>query len=365
MRILYDGAVWAGADDGGVTRYFSALVRRLPVDWEVVVTTCRRNRGPDLGAHPGLLTYSFPHHAFRPNRIARFVERWYFRSVEWRRTADLIHPTYYFSLTGRTFERRRAPIVLTVWDMIHERFPQELDPNGTFAALKQRAIRSASVVLCISETTRRDLIELYRVNEDRVVVTPLAPSIDRGMADDHEPVPPSPYVLFVGQRRGYKNFAGLLKAFAIARSRVPDLTLAAVGPPPAADERRQVSEAGLVGTVRFLGRVSDTYLARLYSQSGCLAYPSLYEGFGIPPLEAMACGTVVVAAACGSIPEVVGDAAILVDPADFHEMADALVTAVTDSTIRRRLLAAGRERLRAFSWDDLATKTVAAYESVL
>ena len=113
-----------------------------------------------------------------------------------------------------------------------------------------------------------------------------------------------------------------------------------------------------------MGPVPDPHLAKLYRHSVCLVYPSLYEGFGIPPLEAMACDTAVVAAARGSIPEVVGNAASLVDPAAPEEIARAIVRIATDSAERARLVEAGRRRVREFSWDDLADRTVAVYEAV-
>ncbi len=363
-RVLYDGAVWLGGTPGGVQRYFEALITRLPPDWEPVATTSRPDGGPFLGDHPRLHRAVFRRHAFRPNRLARVVERLYFRWLAVRRPPDVVHLTYYFSLTGKPLDRLGAPVVLTVWDMIHERYAAELDPAGEVSALKRRAVEAASVVICISHTTRRDLVETFGTDEAKIVVTHLAPSIDRSMAGGPEPVPDRPFVLFVGNRPRYKNFEGLLAAFAGARAELPELTLAVVGDAFTKIEARGISERGLDDAVHLVGRVSDHHLAKLYSCSLCLAYPSLYEGFGLPPLEAMACGTVVVASARGSIPEVVGDAGVLVDPEDPAEMARALVSVATDTSLRSRLVAAGSERVGRFSWDDLARQTLAVYDSV-
>src|SRR5205085_2468268 len=177
-------------------------------------------------------------------------------------------------------------------------------------------------------------------------------------------VPARAYSLHVGARAGYKNFAGLLSAFARAGASLAGASLCVVGPPFAPGEQRRIAELGLAGRVEHYGQVDDNHLAKLYRCSVALVYPSLYEGFGIPPVEAMSCGTAVVAANRSSIPEVVGDAALLFDPDSADELTEALILLARDPSARESLAARGRERARLFSWEDTASRTLAVYRSV-
>ena len=192
MRVLYDGAAWLGGAPGGIRRYFQAIISRLPADWNPVVTTSGPGGAPVLGAHP-----RSPHVAVPPPRIPSEPRRPCPRALvlpagRRRRPPDMVHPSYYFSLTGRPLDRLSAPVVLTVWDMIHERYPRELDPSGEVSALKRRAVAEAAAVICISSTTRRDLIDCFGTDGSKIVVTPLAPGIDGTRPDGPSPCPTHP-----------------------------------------------------------------------------------------------------------------------------------------------------------------------------
>jgi glycosyltransferase involved in cell wall biosynthesis len=248
--------------------------------------------------------------------------------------------------------------------MIHELFPAELDPKGRHAEEKRRAIMAAQAVICISENTKNDLLERYPVAPEKVRVTHLASAIDASLANGPEPVPERRYFLYVGLRYGYKNFNGLLTAFARALSARPDLALCVVGAPFSDSESKLIAGLGLTTAVEHYGQVSDAHLAKLYQQSVAFVYPSFYEGFGIPPLEAMACGTPVVASNRSSIPEVVGDAALLFDPEKTDELTDILIKLADDSPERQRLIAKGLERVKAFSWNKTVSQTLQIYREV-
>jgi glycosyltransferase involved in cell wall biosynthesis len=239
-----------------------------------------------------------------------------------------------------------------------------MDPAGQYAEEKRRAIMSAQRVICISESTKRDLLERYPVREERVSVTHLASEIDAGMAHGPEPTPAPPFYLYVGSRSSYKNFAGLLRAFAKAVSVKPGLALCVVGDPFTEAEGRLVADLKLGGHVEHYGHASDSHLAKLYRRSVALVYPSLYEGFGIPPLEAMSCGTVAVVSNVSSLPEVVGDAGLMFDPRSADELIDILLSLPGDETKREELILKGRRRAREFSWDKTAAQTVEVYRSL-
>jgi glycosyltransferase involved in cell wall biosynthesis len=177
------------------------------------------------------------------------------------------------------------------------------------------------------------------------------------------------FVLYAGNIKPHKNLDRLIEAFAILRRRPgnEDVKLLIIG-----DEiqrygslRRTVEMAGVRQDVRFFGFVPDATLAALYRMAAVFAFPSLYEGFGLPPLEAMACGTPVVTSRVSSLPEVVGDAALLVDPYDIRSIADGLMQVLDDDETRERLIAHGHARARHFNWDNSVRAVLRAYRTAL
>lgn len=362
MHILYDGKIYLMQSAGGVNRYFANLIRRLPPDFRPVLTTCE-TRAVNYPAHPNLEVRRF--RQFRPLGLSYRLEKIYFDRASASRRFDLAHPTYYTLLTRREVSEYRCPVVVTVWDMIHELFPADLDPLGRSAEEKRRAVLAAQAVICISENTKKDLLERYpSLPEGRVRVTHLASEIDASLSHGPEGVPARPYFLYVGLRYRYKNFTALLTSFAKLRPSRPHAALCVVGAPFDAEECKLIAGLGLGDAVEHYGQVSDAHLAKLYRRSVAFVYPSLYEGFGIPPLEAMSCGTPVVAAERSSVPEVVGDAGLLFDPDSPDDLTDILRLLLDDEAERERLIARGRERARAFSWDKTVGQTLEIYRAV-
>ena len=248
--------------------------------------------------------------------------------------------------------------------MIHERYPNFFAPDDITVEAKKRAILAAETIICISHNTKRDLLERYNISESKVVVTHLAADININQSYNSELVPAQPYFLYVGGRTGYKNFDVLLQAFSKIASVQPDISLCVTGYPFNSIEKQYISELGIDNRIVHCGFASDAQLAKLYRCSAAFVYPSLYEGFGIPPLEAMACGAVAIVANSSSIPEVVGDAALLFDPQSTDELADQLRFVLDNSIERDRLISAGKIREKEFSWDKTAAQTLEAYRAV-
>lgn len=267
---------------------------------------------------------------------------WYPHVLSRYAGADVLHcPTY----SGPT--RPRVPTVVTVHDLAVLRFPETF-PRWTRTYAPRavpRTVRAAACVIAVSEFTAREVEELLRVPRERIRVVPnavepvFAPGGPRAEGE---------YVLAVGTLEPRKNLPRLAEA-----ARRVGRELRVVGETGWGDVRLEGA--------RVLGRVDDAELARLYRGAACLAYPSLYEGFGIPVLEAMACGTPVVTSRGGGTEEVAGGAAVLVDPLDVEAIAAGIEEAVGR---RAELRALGLERARAFSWDDSARRTVAVYREV-
>lgn len=362
MRILYDGTIFGLQKAGGINRYFLNLIGGLPEECTPVYTTLGRYPGSEP-VHPNLQTRLWGLR-FRPRRLSGWLEQGYFRTVFSLERFDIVHPTYYSLLSGDPLARCRRPLVLTVWDMIHELFAEQMDPTGTQAEMKRRAIQAARAIICISESTRRDLLARFDLAGKHVSVIPLASELDPALDDGWRPSPDRPYYIYVGGRFGYKNFDGLLTAFAKVASVRSELLLRVVGPLFTTQEERYIESLGLTGRIDHQGQVSDGRLVSLYRHSLALVYPSLYEGFGIPPLEAMSCGTAVIASNCSSIPEVVGDAALLVDPRSTAELAEGLLFLADRPLEREALVARGGCRSRLFSWARTTRETLRVYANV-
>jgi glycosyltransferase involved in cell wall biosynthesis len=255
-----------------------------------------------------------------------------------------------------------CPSVLTVQDLSFERDASVMGTRDRliFRTAVPRSARRAARVLAISELTRRDLVELYGIPEEKIVVTPLAADpafTPNGPAGDGPP-----YALFVGALQPRKEPTVAIEALSLLGDE--ELRLVLVGPDKGglADAERAAAELGVAGRVDLRGYVPQDQLAALYRGAQCLVFPSRYEGFGLPVLEAMASGTPVVATMAGALPEVAGDAAILVDEQNAPAIAGGIERAVAD---RERLRAAGLERARHYSWTETVRLTLETYRELI
>jgi glycosyltransferase involved in cell wall biosynthesis len=367
MQILYDGQIYRYQVTGGINRYFANLITKLPSSF-IPSLLVGKSHDCEYPSHPNLKIYKYG--SSRLEHLSYTLGLWYsrledsvIRNTLARKRFDVFHPTYYTLVTGQRIDSYRSPIVLTVWDMIHELFPSE-DPTGEHMEWKRKAILAAQKIICISENTKKDLLERYPIAESRVAVTYLASEIDATLSYGPEVVSSRPYYLYVGSRSRYKNFGGLLTAFAKAVSVRSELALCVVGSGFTEAESKLISDLKLTEHVEHYGYTTDNHLAKLYRCSIGLVYPSLYEGFGIPPLEAMSCGTVAIVSSASSLPEVVGDAGVLVDPHDRDELVETLLSLIDDKARRESLVMKGQQRAKEFSWDKTVAQTIAIYRSI-
>jgi glycosyltransferase involved in cell wall biosynthesis len=283
----------------------------------------------------------------------------------------LLHPVEPVWLTGVLARRRPrlfyspgfnvpptslAPFVMTVFDLIHLRVPEISGPRRRlYYQLHVRlAIRRARAVLTGSESSRGEIVEWSGVDAERVVVIGAA-AASHFTPEGDVYQPGFPYLLYVGNRKPQKNLARLVQAFARLQESSA-LHLMLTGEP----EPKLIALAqrdGVHDRLVFLGPVPDKELPKIYRGAVALVFPSLYEGFGLPPLEAMACGTPVVSSLATSLAEVVGDAALVIDPLDVDSIADGIDRVVRDESLRSDLRARGLVHAGRFSWDRTAEIT--------
>jgi glycosyltransferase involved in cell wall biosynthesis len=257
-----------------------------------------------------------------------------------------------------------GPTVVTIHDCIHLMFPQYLNHRLGYAyarAAMWTATHKSARILTVSEQSKRDILKFFKVPPDKIVVTPNSIEGRFGVDPSDEEVRQTreryqlshPYILYVGNIKPHKNLERLIEAFHLVRSQGrSELELLIIG-----DEigklqalRRAVHKYDLHRYVRFHGYVPDKTLSVLYRLASVFVFPSLYEGFGLPPLEAMASGTPVVTSNVSSLPEVVGDAAVLVDPYSPEAIADGILKVLQSSHLRAELRQRGFARVKEYSW---------------
>jgi len=268
--------------------------------------------------------------------------------------------------------------VSTIHDVVFERHPELVEPG--LRAYLSRASRltaeHADLVLTVSEFSKGEICEVYGLDPSRVRVVyngvdarfhsaEVAPKRAEELRGELRLPPDTPFLLYVGAVEPKKNIENLLRAFARARERIPHMLVLAGGQGGMPWRPEDViRELDLMESVRLVGYVPDELVAELMNLADGFLYPSLYEGFGLPPLEAMACGTPTLVSNASSLPEVVGDGALKVDPRDVDEMAEGIKRLATDEELRSELTRSGRERAGEFTWERAAQGVLSVFEEL-
>lgn len=366
MRIALDDQIFV-QKHGGISRYFNQLAHGLlDLDQEVGVfapfylnnnlTTLPKKciHGRHVNRYPPKLSRLF-------SIYNRYVSRQ--RIVKWK--PDIVHETYYSRLGSAP---NNCPTIITVYDMIHELFESDFSRNDETIAIKKIAIDRADHIICISENTKNDLVRLYDIESNKISVVHLGfdQFINYDQASKKKIHVDKPFLLYVGSRWGYKNFSGFLRAVASSKRLLSDFDIIAFG-----ISKFNMSELNLIKSLGFAENQvqqvagNDHLLGQYYHLARAFVYPSLYEGFGIPPLEAMVHQCPVISSNTSSMPEVIGDAAEFFNPSMHEDICHAIENVVYSDSQIELLKKRGTERLNNFSWSKCSLQTLNVYKSLV
>ncbi len=306
---------------------------------------------------------------FSENKCLRWLQKKYSAVVNvlnsvhcMKKNFDIIHPTYYHPyILGRC----SGKLILTVHDMIHEKFADTYlrhDLKTVFR--KRKMIRAADWIITISECTKRDLLYYYpEINPDKISVIYHGSSAQKNLNHDKKILNPEKYILFVGSRGGYKNFNLFVKAMNFILKRDKDLKILCVG--GGEFNKKELELMGDNFSKFKQANLNDNELSDAYFNAQCFVYPSEYEGFGIPILEAFANNCPVVLSNASCFPEIASDAGEYFNPYDYQDMAEKIFNVINNNQLRNNLILKGLERLKNFSWDKTARETLECYNKAL
>ncbi|MGI0488952.1 glycosyltransferase family 4 protein [Pantanalinema rosaneae CENA516] len=366
IKLVYDYQSASFQEYGGVSRYVYELATRFankPEFQTTIFAPIYINQYLKQQPIAGLRGMAIP---FIPKtqRVRSLINHPITQLYLKQYSPDIVHETYY--AYDRTAPKR-SKIVLTIHDLIHEKFPQYFAASDQTAAMKAAAIARADQIICVSNNTRTDLLNRFPIDPSKVSVTYLGCSLVTNQPSNIQPEQRSrPYLLYVGKRDGYKNFAQFLLAYAHSDKLNREFDLVCFGASPFTQfELNTMAKLQLAQEQIHHIPGNEITLASWYTNASILVYPSLYEGFGIPPLEAMTCGCPVACSQMASIPEVVGDAAEFFDPTEPESIAAAIANVLYNSDRSQELSRAGKLRAAQFSWEKCAEATELIYQSLL
>lgn len=360
MKILYDYQVFGWQRFGGISRYFVELMSRLPsgisFSNSIVFSNNIYLRQADERFSKGL---SFPD--FKASeRMSDLINKLNSKSAIRKGKYDILHPTFY---NPYILSELKTPYVVTVYDMIHEKFRDMFHKYDRTCENKKKVICAADKIIAISHNTKKDIVDIYGIPEDRIEVVHLGHSVNNNYVSPIENLP-NDFILFVGQRWLYKNFERTVKAFLSIVKEFPEIKLVCTGSPFTSEEQQFIHSLKLDKNIAHYF-VSDSQLTYLYQHAICFIYPSLYEGFGIPILESFAAKCPLALSNTSCFPEIAKDGGYYFDPYDEGSIAKSLRDIIVDGDLRKTLISKGTETLSHYSWDKMALETAKIYQTLI
>jgi glycosyltransferase involved in cell wall biosynthesis len=357
MKVLYDYP--SSQIHGGISRYACEIIKELcteiDTDLSIIVTD-----------NLYIKELPFPHikHLLTKNnfkgksRIQNFLNLAYTNYKVARNNYDILHVT---DPDSKFLVKIKKPLVVTIHDMVNEKSPEAHVSHARQIARKKDLIYSAAQIIAISENTKKDILQLYPVNPDKItVIYHGSPSVPKEIAENKF----GKYILFVGRRKRYKNFPFFVESVAPLLLEDKQLKLVCAGPSFTSEEGEFLKTLGVDQQVVAM-RVSDNLLYALYRNALAFVFPSLHEGFGIPILEAFASNCPVVLSNTTCFPEIAGDAALYFDPKDKQSIYNSVKKIITDKQLASELRKLGAERVSKYTWSKAAQQTLEVYKSIM
>lgn len=389
MKILYDHQIFYRQNYGGVSRYFCELMTQFSMDPDTDFTLpLRFVQNDNLAQFPHLDKYWSGRYNRLYNNyfISALQKKIRFNALNFglnflinnraesirllkKQDFDVFHPTYYEPYFMKYLQKK--PYVLTVYDMIHEHFPTYFKTNDRTRIWKKRLIENAGSVIAISENTKEDIVRFTNVDPDHIQVIYLGNPFEHMSPPEqntlclNSAVFEKPFLLFVGDRPAYKNFIFFIESITEMLCKNNELQVVCAGSLPFSHkEKKFFKNLNIVHKIHHV-IINDTILRNLYKNAKAFIFPSLYEGFGLPILEAFSCGCPVIASNSSSLPEIGQEGAIYFNPMSRESIISAVETILFNEKNREDLIRKGYDRLKLFSWENTAHKTKKIYESLL
>ena len=370
MNIFYDDEIFCRQKFGGISRYYVELIKFMK-SHENVRCGAFFHKNHYLKKDLNQINFKLPDFKYSYH-IFKNLNKKLKLSLTDTSTPNIYHYTYY---KGRSIRSRKNTYFCTVHDLIEEiLLKEQYCSRDVQIFYKKDTFTYCDHIISVSEHTKQRLCEFYEIEPHKVTVVHhgidhsvfnIGPSGVGHASIDQKPSVDGPFILYVGNRSGYKNFNRLLAAFSSSPKLQSQVKLVTFGGERfSREELRLISSLKLCesSVVHLTG--SDETLAKLYQAAVCMVYPSLLEGFGMPPLEAMACGCPVAVSDASSIPEVVGDAGLYFSPESPEEMANKLELLVFDTSVSSAMRKMGLARAKEFNWQKCGAKTLSVYRDI-
>ena len=388
MKILYDHQIFYRQNYGGVSRYFCELMDQFSKDPNISFTLpIHYVQNDNLAQFPQLNKYWSGRYngLYNNNLVSSLQKKIRFNALNFglnyvinnqgeserllkKQDFDVFHPTYYEPYFLKYLQKK--PFVLTVYDMIHEHFPNYFKANDQTRVWKKQLIENAAIIIAISENTKQDILKFTNADPDRIHVIYLGNPFEHINHEQSTPGPDvllfeKPYLLFVGDRSRYKNFDFFIESVAEMLCKNDELHVVCAGSIPFThEEKKLLKNLNISHKVHHI-KINDTILKNLYQNARAFVFPSIYEGFGLPILEAFSCGCPAIISKSSSLPEIGGDGAIYFNPSDKESIILAIENVLFNERNRDNLIEKGYDRLKFFSWEKTANKTKKNYENLL
>ena len=365
MNILFDHQAFSMQTFGGISRYFYQLIRGLSQQHKCILSLKYSNNYYIRELSDMVFNHFLENFHFKGKIVANeLVNRPGTKKMLREKDFDLFHPTYYNPYFLKDIGKK--PFVITVHDLTHEIFPSEFSRWDKTAEHKKTVIKKASHIIAVSRNTKNDIIERFRIPEEKISVVYHGYDMKVKSKNDSPDIQiPEKYILYVGARNRYKNFTNLVKAIPPLIRQDDQLHLVCTGGGSFTEEEKKLFASLGITDRLFQYTVSDAMLGWLYQHALCFVYPSFYEGFGLPVLEAFSYNCPVIVSNRSSLPEVSGDAALIIEPENPASILHQLEKLHSDEQLRQQLINKGHKRLTFFSWERTVRETEQVYNSLV